>query len=153
MIKSLDSVYGMDEAALKTVKQWTFTPARDRDGIATPVIVTIGFDLRWASARPSKAISAVNGPAGAKVEPPERETTIRPAYPLSARLAGVKGVVVVEAFTNPRGEVVFARTTKSVPELDQAALEAVRQWKYSPTRLNGSPTETLVTVTIQFELF
>ncbi|MEO7193176.1 MAG: energy transducer TonB [Vicinamibacterales bacterium] len=46
ILKSLDRTYGMDQAALAAAKQWTFRPARDREGNAVPIIVLIGFDLR-----------------------------------------------------------------------------------------------------------
>jgi len=46
IIRSLDKQYGMDQEAMKAARQWLFTPARDKNGNAVPIIVVIGFDLR-----------------------------------------------------------------------------------------------------------
>lgn len=56
------------------------------------------------------------------------------------------------ARTDTTGAVVDARILRSVPLLDAAALAAVRQWRYTPTRLNGRPVSVLMTVTVQFQL-
>ena len=60
------------------------------------------------------------------------------------------GVVTIEATIGPDGKVIDAKVVRSVPLLDQAALDAVRQWEYTPTLLNGVPVPVVVTVTINF---
>ena len=67
-----------------------------------------------------------------------------------ARTARVQGVVTIQATVGPTGKVEEARVVKSVPMLDQAALDAVRQWEYQPTLLNGVPVPILMTVNINF---
>jgi protein TonB len=62
------------------------------------------------------------------------------------------GVVILEARIEPDGRVLNARVLRSIPLLDEAALEAVRQWEFTPTLLNGSPVPVLMTLTIQFSL-
>jgi protein TonB len=57
---------------------------------------------------------------------------------------------VIEATIDEEGKVADARVVKSVPLLDQAALDAVRQWEYQPSLLNGVPTAVVTTVTIKF---
>ena len=57
---------------------------------------------------------------------------------------------MIEATIDEEGKVADARVVKSVPLLDQAALDAVRQWEYRPSLLNGVPTAVLTTVTIKF---
>jgi len=47
--------------------------------------------------------------------------------------------VIIEATTVARGDVVAAKVLRSVPMLDEAAVEAVHQWKYAPARVNGAP--------------
>jgi protein TonB len=64
----------------------------------------------------------------------------------------VEGVVIIEAIISTTGEVQDARILKSVPLLDQAALDAVRQWRYTPSLLNGIPVPVVFTVTVQFRL-
>jgi len=155
VIRSLDRTFGMDQEAIKTAKAWRFEPARDANGVATPVVVIIGFDLRMRDPPDVSADSApmkVTGPRGDAIVPPRRASGKAPAYPEAARQKRVQGTVVVEAYTNLDGEVVYSHVKKSVPALDQAALDAVRAWRYTRTLLNREYTETLVTAKIQFVL-
>jgi protein TonB len=62
----------------------------------------------------------------------------------------VGGAVLIEATIDVDGKVIDAKVVRSIPLLDQAALDAVRQWEYTPTLLNGVPVPVLVTVTINF---
>jgi protein TonB len=64
----------------------------------------------------------------------------------------VKGIVIVEATIGPTGRVERARVLRSITLLDEAALEAVRQWEFTPTLLNGTPVSVLMTVTVNFNL-
>ena len=63
-----------------------------------------------------------------------------------------QGVVIIEATIGPNGRVQDARVLRSIPLLDQAALDAVRQWEFTPTLLNGVPVPVIMTVTVQFTL-
>jgi protein TonB len=60
--------------------------------------------------------------------------------------------VILEARIGVDGKVSHARVLRSVPLLDQAALDAVMQWEYQPTRLNGQPVPIMITVTVRFTL-
>ena len=73
-----------------------------------------------------------------------------PVYPAIAQSARVAGAVAIEATIGPDGKVIDAKVVRSVPLLDQAALDAVRQWVYQPTLLNGVPVPVVVTVTVNF---
>ena len=64
----------------------------------------------------------------------------------------MQGVVIIEATIGPTGAVQDARILRSIPLLDAAALEAVRQWEYRPTLLNGVPVAVLMTITVNFTL-
>ena len=75
-----------------------------------------------------------------------------PVFPELAMKAGVQGIVIVEATIDVRGRVVNATVLKGMPVLDEAALEAVRKWVYTPTLLNGVPTPVIMTVTVRFVL-
>jgi protein TonB len=77
---------------------------------------------------------------------------VRPIYPDIARLARVEGTVIMEAMLDPSGHVTQLRVIKSVPMLDQAALDAVRQWRYTPSLYYGRPVSVLMTVTVRFTL-
>ena len=89
---------------------------------------------------------------GGNIQTPMKTHDVKPIYPLEARDAGVQGVIIIEALLNAEGRVEDARILKSIPMLDAAALEAVRQWEYMPTLLNGQPVPFMVTVTVNFTL-
>ena len=86
------------------------------------------------------------------VQPPRKIVDTRPIYPELAIRARVEGTVVLEAILDPRGRVDHLRVVKSEPLLDGAALDAVRQWRYTPSVLNGQPVAVLMTVTVRFTL-
>jgi protein TonB len=89
---------------------------------------------------------------GGDVDPPTKIRDARPVYPAIAIAAKVEGAVIIEAILTREGTVRDARVLRSVPLLDQAALDAVRQWRYTPTTLNGVPVEVIMTVTVVFTL-
>ena len=87
---------------------------------------------------------------GGQVKAPTKIKDVKPVYPALAQSAKVAGVVIIEATIGPDGKVADAKVLRSVPLLDQAALDAVRQWEYTPTLLNGVPVAVVMTVTINF---
>ena len=91
---------------------------------------------------------------GGNVEPPRKTRDVRPVYPESMREAGVEGVVPLEAIIDRAGTVQSVRVLAAPvhPDLARAAADAVRQWRFDPTRLNGSPVEVVMNVSITFEL-
>ena len=91
---------------------------------------------------------------GGNIKVPTKVVNVNPVYPASMRAAGRTGVVPLDALIGTDGTVVFARVVSASvhPDFADAAVEAVRQWKFSPTLLNGKPVEVLMTVTINFSL-
>ena len=87
-----------------------------------------------------------------KIEPPKLIKQVNPVYPQVARQARVEGMVILEAKTDEQGNVVDARILRSIPVLDQAAIDAVKQWKYEPLIIGGKPRKVLFTVTVRFML-
>jgi protein TonB len=77
---------------------------------------------------------------------------VNPWYPPEAQAARIQGVVILEAVIGVDGRVTDARILRSIPALDQAAVDAVRQWQYTPTLMNGVPVPVIMTVTVQFTL-
>jgi protein TonB len=73
-------------------------------------------------------------------------------YPAVAQAARVQGVVILEAVISGSGNVTDVKILRSVPLLDDAAIEAVRQWTYTPTLLNGVPVPIIMTVTVNFTM-
>ncbi len=74
---------------------------------------------------------------GGAIRQPQRVHHVQPVYPPIAQSARIEGIVIIEATIGEDGQVINARVLRSVPLLDQAALDAVRQWEYMPTQLNG----------------
>jgi|RhiMetdeSRZDD1v2_1073273.scaffolds.fasta_scaffold88765_5 periplasmic protein TonB len=95
-----------------------------------------------------RAISHVGG----NIRPPQKIVDVAPVYPLIARAAHVGGVVILEAVIAEDGSVRDVNVLRSIPLLDAAAVEAVRQWRFSPTLLNGEPVPIVMTVTVAFRL-
>ena len=86
------------------------------------------------------------------IKAPQRLVHVTPVYPVIAQSARVQGVVIIEATLDERGNVVRAVVLRSIPLLDAAALDAVRQWKFTPTLLNGIAVPIVMTVTVNFTL-
>ena len=108
----------------------------------------------WVGGGSSISSSAPGGPVrvGGNIRPPTKTQFAEPAYPPVARAAAVQGVVILELTIGEDGAVSNARVLRSIPLLDQAALDAVRQWRYEPTLLNGAPTPVIMTATVNFTL-
>jgi TonB family protein len=111
---------------------------------AAPAPVSRGRDFNWLA----KLWALGGAAAGAWL------FKAQPVYPADLRLAGIEGTVVVRAVISKDGEVLNpqAETSDVHPRLIEAALEAVRKWKYRPTLLNGQPVETPTDISIVFSL-
>jgi len=89
---------------------------------------------------------------GGEVKAPERVRYVQPIYPPDAQANRISGIVIIEAVIDESGHVASAKILRSVSGLDQAALDSVLQWEYTPTLMNGNPVPVLVTVTVNFTL-
>jgi TonB family protein len=89
---------------------------------------------------------------GGGVMMPRKIRDVRPEFPAEAKAAGMQGVVVIEVRIGTDGSVLDAKILQSVPVFDNAALTAVRQWKFEPPLLNGAPVDVVTTVTVNFAL-
>lgn len=142
-------------AAFDAVRQWRYDPPHDGP-IAFAVMVPVAPE---GSALAGVEIAQQRGPlagaegavrVGAGIKAPTKIHDVRPEYPPAAQVARVQGVVIVEALIGPDGHVRDARVLRSIPLLDQAALEAVTQWRFTPTLLNGQAVPVIMTVTVNF---
>jgi periplasmic protein TonB len=77
---------------------------------------------------------------------------VKPTYPILARTTRTQGVVVLEAVIGRDGSISSLRVVSGHQLLTQAAIDAVKQWKYRPTLLNGDPVEVITTITVTFNL-
>jgi TonB family protein len=89
---------------------------------------------------------------GGDVKPPRKIKDVNPEYPADAKDAGIEGVVVVETVVDREGKVSSTKILRSVPELDQAAIDAIVQWEFEPTYVKGKPVSIRMTITINFTL-
>jgi protein TonB len=87
-----------------------------------------------------------------EIRPPTLIKRVEPVYPDIAREARVEGIVIIEAQTDIYGRVQNLKILRSIPLLDQAAADAVRQWVYEPMVINGRPRGVIFTVTVRFTL-
>jgi TonB family protein len=83
---------------------------------------------------------------------PRKLLDVRPVYPPEALAARVQGIVILEIRIDEGGLVDDVQVLRSIPELDDAAIAAVRQWQFQPTLLNGVATPVVMAVTVQFTL-
>jgi protein TonB len=89
---------------------------------------------------------------GGQIKEPKKLKNINPEYPDIAKQARVQGVVILECTISPQGKVTDVKVLRGIPLLDSAAVEAVKQWVYTPTLLNGVPVPVIMTVTVNFRL-
>jgi TonB family protein len=89
---------------------------------------------------------------GGAIQEPRKLRNVTPVYPPDAIQARVQGVVILECTISPTGKVVQVKALRGIPLLTEAAIEAVKQWEYTPTELNGVPVPVIMTVTVNFKL-
>ncbi len=89
---------------------------------------------------------------GGNIKEPKKLRDMPPKYPDIAKQARVQGIVILECTISPQGKVDNVKVLRGIPLLDAAAMEAVKQWVYTPTLLNGVPVPVIMTVTVNFKL-
>ncbi len=89
---------------------------------------------------------------GGQVREPRKVRHVAPVYPRIALNAKVEGVVILECTISPQGRVERVQVLRGIPTLDEAAVDAVKQWAYTPTLVGGVPVAVVLTVTVNFVL-
>jgi len=89
---------------------------------------------------------------GGRVRPPKAIVQVHPGYPPLARQAHIQGEVKIDAILDEQGNVIDMKVVSGHPLLYQAALDALKKWKYEPTYLNDKPIAVAMIVTITFQL-
>ena len=135
------------EAVLTAVRRWQFEPPVQAPLLLTTYVGT-GDDEGLVVPSPAERRPIR---IGGGMRPPTKIHHVSPEYPAEARTAGLSGVVILEATIDPEGAVSDVQILRSVNGLDEAAMAAVRQWRYTPTLLNGEPVPVLMTVTVNFQ--
>jgi protein TonB len=89
---------------------------------------------------------------GGELQTPALIHRVEPEYPGVAVGGKVSGTVILEATVNESGAVTDVTVLRSIQVLDQAAIKAVKQWRYQPLVLNGQPVPFILVVTVTFSL-
>jgi protein TonB len=89
---------------------------------------------------------------GGQVQQAKLSNQARPVYPPLARQARIQGTVKLEAIIGKDGTIQELKVVSGHPLLIQSALDAVKQWHYQPTMLNGVPVEVITTIDVNFTL-
>lgn len=149
---------GLTEAAVAAVRQWRYEPAV-KDEVAVPVSFVTTINFRLDTSPPGPPGEWLGQPLhriqpGGEVAEPRKVKDVPPKYPEDARKRRDSGTVVMELVIDTEGQVKAVRVVDAPPseELTQAAVEAVRQWRYEPTAKDGRPVPILLTVTVRFRL-
>jgi TonB family protein len=107
-----------------------------------------------ADVRAASFASPVSEPApvriGGNIPQPRKIKDVRPVYPPNALQDHIQGEVFIDATIGANGRVRDAVVRRSVPVFDAAALDAVRQWEFTPTLINGAPVPVVMTVSVSF---
>jgi protein TonB len=139
-----------NDAALAAVRQWRFTPAT-KNGAAVPVVASVEVNFSLES-KPAETSEREPIRVGTNVQASKILSKVDPEYPQKAKDQGVQGDVILQVTVSKEGNVADARVLRGHEALNDAAVNAVKQWKYSPTYLNGEPVPVIATVTIAFKL-
>jgi len=110
----------------------------------------LGADLEASRKQP--AAPAAPGPVGGDVTPPRLISSVPPEYPAVAKAQHISGGVAMDALIDSNGRVTKMKVLSGPTLLEQAAMDALRQWKYQPAMLDGKAVPIHLTVTIQFRL-
>src|SRR5215472_192332 len=147
-------------AALKAHPKTRKHAPRSADADAAPEVDTPAIDGAGALSAigtpsplappPGESQAPVRIRVGGALKPPRLVSSVQPVYPAMARDAGIEGDVVIDTAVDQKGKITSARVVSGPAMLRQAALDALRQWKYAPSMLNGEPVPVQVTVRIKF---
>ena len=159
--KLLDTVFGLDQAAIAAVRQWQYPPLTDGRASRPPLQIVIPF--RLPDAPPAVARVTVDEfdnsvlrptPNDPRVVPPKLLQQVSPVTRQLVR-ARIVGSVEVDAVVLPDGTVGQVRVVKSLDKptgLDDQALGAAREWTFRPGTLDGKPMSMIVGIVLTFSL-
>ncbi|MBN1271011.1 MAG: TonB family protein [Candidatus Aminicenantes bacterium] len=165
--KILRSIPLLDQAAVNAVRQWRYKPAII-DGKKQEMTITVAFafnkhgvhivshgsgvigdvEKKVMEYHGGEAEITIESPSGKEI--PKLIKIVYPPYPEIARQAKVVGPVILIVSTNTGGRIKTIRSKRSVPLLDQAVFDAVKQWVFDPIFERGKPQTSLLQITVNF---
>jgi TonB family protein len=137
---------------LRTARDWTRAVTLQVGDVQETIVIK---EKRMTPATAgAQAGDAVPVRVGGSIRPPRKVRDVHPVYPRSMREAGLEGVVPLEAIIGRDGTVQSLRVVSAQvhPDFARAAIDAVRQWRFDPTLLNGKPVEVVMNVSVEFAL-
>jgi TonB family protein len=139
------------EFELKNVRDWDRAITLQVGELTETINVSAS---RLETKGPSQPQPAQRIRVGGNIRVPRKLVDVRPVYPPTMREAGREGIVPIEAIIGTDGGVTYLRVLSAQvhPDFAIAASDAVRQWRFSPTLLNGSAVEVVMRVSITFSL-
>lgn len=148
VLQSLDPL--LDPQAISAVKQWTFAPGtKDGQAVAVAVAVEMSFTLRDGPRLDSPEVFK----PGNGVTMPRVLSEVKPEYPPETKAKGVQGAVMLECVVLSTGRVGEVRVKKPLePTLDEAAVRAMRQWRFTPGTKDEKPVPVQVEIEMTFTL-
>lgn len=138
--------------------EFNLASATGRTHTVTLQVGTLEETIRVSAKRPAAQATAPARPApirvGGNIKVPTKLVDVHPVYPEAMREAGLEGIVPMEAVIGVDGSVVSVHLSSAQinPEFAASAVTAVRQWRFSPTLLNGVPVEVQMSVSVSFGL-
>jgi TonB family protein len=141
-------------AAREAAKQWKFKPII-KNGRPIKFSTTIPFEFRlngqvpdWGTRAPETTHRPT--PAGQGVIQGKLIQRVPPAYPARAKFLHLRGPVLLDATVGKDGTIQFLHVIQGHPVLAQAAMDAVRQWRYTPYTLDGEPIDVNMQILLNF---
>ena len=139
----------LTRAAIEAVKQWRYQPFYSK-GIRYPILFTVTVRFQLSHGEDDKGREPEENTPLLR---PEIIHQVEPVYPERARRAGIEGIVMMRVRTDIEGNVISITVLRSDSTiLNQAAIDAVEQWKYQPLYRNGIPTPIVTQVAVKFRL-
>jgi protein TonB len=172
VVRSLDTIYGLDDAAVAAARNWLFEPGRYR-GKAAPVVVTLSLEFKPSAGTPAERVIERPAPMAPwdltadrflqdtypeetpGVRMPALVQQVEPKYTWEAKRRQIEGQVVVQAVVMPDGTVGRARVVTSLDReygLDEAAINAVGMWRFEPARFGRENVAAAVELVVEFKL-
>jgi TonB family protein len=155
-----DSVVEYKDTRVRIHLQPTYNGVFASAQVEKDSMVLDSMDARWSLRPAGLGLPRANRPpfttalrVGGEVKAPTVISKVEPEYSEEARRARISGIVILEALIDKNGNVTDINVLKPLPfGLDQAAIDAVKQWKFKPAMMNGQPVDVVFNLTVNFKL-
>jgi TonB family protein len=155
-VKEIRNASGRPElipAAAEAVKNWIYEPVL-KDGQAVDFIVSVDMNFALSKEATPAVVRDAKGPVEVRGSVQESKLIhrVRPVYPEDAKAAGLQGSVKLVVVVAENGTLREIRSASGPLPLIQAAVDAVRQWNWKPTTLDGEQVAVITEIMMNFKL-